>query len=113
MGDIFSGGVGLIIIFLFVLGILWFLLPFAVFGIKDRLEAINETNRLILKELKRSRNKADAINQVKTDKQVAELNEPVTRVPTSKTCTFCYHENGLELEKCTRCGQMLKTDPVI
>ena len=37
--SIFSGTLGMfIILFLVFLAILWFLLPFAVFGIKDRLD---------------------------------------------------------------------------
>lgn len=41
------GGLNLIVVlFLFVLGILWFLLPFAIFGTKDRLnELIAETQK--------------------------------------------------------------------
>ena len=41
------GGLNLVIwFFLFVLGILWFLLPFAIFGTKDRLrELIEETRK--------------------------------------------------------------------
>lgn len=37
----FSGVLGLIVIlFLFVLAVLWFFLPFAIFGTKDKLEAL-------------------------------------------------------------------------
>ena len=37
----YTSGVGLaVVIFLVVLAILWFLLPFAVFGIKDKLTAL-------------------------------------------------------------------------
>jgi len=36
-----SGGFGaIVVIFLFFLAILWFLLPFAVFGIKDKLSLL-------------------------------------------------------------------------
>lgn len=45
-------GIGLIVvIFLVVLALLWFLLPFAIFGTKDLIEQqikeIKETNRLL------------------------------------------------------------------
>ncbi len=48
------GGLGLFwIIFLVALGVLWFLLPFAVFGIKGRLDAQiaeqEKTNELLIK----------------------------------------------------------------
>ena len=47
MGDLLGGGFGLIVIlFLFVLALLWFLLPFAIFGTKDKLaEIIAESKR--------------------------------------------------------------------
>lgn len=47
MNELLGGGFGLIIIlFLFVLAILWFLLPFAIFGTKDKLsELIAESKR--------------------------------------------------------------------
>lgn len=43
--SLFAGAVGLLVVaFLLVLALLWFLLPFAVFGIKDLLqELIRET----------------------------------------------------------------------
>jgi len=47
--SLFAGGLGvLIFLFLFVLALLWFLLPFAVFGIKDLL-------RELIKELQATR----------------------------------------------------------
>jgi len=47
MNELLSGGVGLgIALFLLVLAILWFLLPFAIFGTKDKLsELIAETKK--------------------------------------------------------------------
>jgi len=47
MNELLNGGVGLgIILFLLVLAILWFLLPFAIFGTKDKLsELIAETKK--------------------------------------------------------------------
>lgn len=47
MNQLLSGGVGVgIVLFLFVLAILWFLLPFAIFGTKDKLsELIAESKK--------------------------------------------------------------------
>jgi membrane protein insertase Oxa1/YidC/SpoIIIJ len=47
MNELLGGGVGVaIILFLFVLAILWFLLPFAIFGTKDKLsELIAESKK--------------------------------------------------------------------
>ncbi|MBA6335997.1 hypothetical protein H4J57_02135 [Colwellia sp. BRX8-7] len=47
MNELLGGGVGVaIILFLFVLAVLWFLLPFAIFGTKDKLsELIAESKK--------------------------------------------------------------------
>ena len=52
MGAMFGGIFGLVIfLFLLVLAILWFILPFAIFGIKPKLdkilEELDKTNRLL------------------------------------------------------------------
>jgi len=53
--EILSGTLSIIIIlFLFVLFILWFLLPFAVFGIKDRLDQLINQNEQIISLLSSS-----------------------------------------------------------
>jgi hypothetical protein len=41
MSEILGGGLGLFVgFFLFMLAVLWFLLPFAIFGTKDKLSAL-------------------------------------------------------------------------
>ncbi|MHA2940323.1 hypothetical protein ACXJY6_18775 [Vibrio sp. RC27] len=47
MDELLGGGFGLVVfLFLFVLAILWFLLPFAIFGTKDKLsELIAESKK--------------------------------------------------------------------
>lgn len=46
MGEISDVVVVVVVLFLFVLAILWFLLPFAIFGTKDKLsELIAETKK--------------------------------------------------------------------
>ena len=63
MEDVMGGGVAVILVlFLFVLAVLWFLLPFAVFGTKDKLTEIiaeqkktNETLAALASELAVSR----------------------------------------------------------
>lgn len=41
MSELLSSWVGIVIIlFLFALSVLWFFLPFAIFGIKDKLNAL-------------------------------------------------------------------------
>ncbi|MGN6280738.1 hypothetical protein [Frateuria sp.] len=52
--SLFSGGLGLaLFLFLFILAALWFLLPFAVFGIKDKLGALIEESKKSNAELAR------------------------------------------------------------
>ena len=54
MADLLGGGFGIVIIlFLFVLALLWFLLPFAIFGTKDKLAAIIAESRKTNAELAR------------------------------------------------------------
>ena len=56
------------ILFLLVLGILWFLLPFAIFGTKDRLRDLIEENRQSNQELAAIRKQLAELQQVLKDK---------------------------------------------
>lgn len=57
MSDVATGGFGIlglvILLFLLVLAILWFLLPFAIFGTKDKLNTLIEEARRTNAELSR------------------------------------------------------------
>ncbi|WP_141400682.1 hypothetical protein [Pseudoxanthomonas wuyuanensis] len=57
MNELLSGGMGIlgivIFVFLLALAILWFLLPFAIFGTKDKLNALIAESRQINAELAR------------------------------------------------------------
>jgi len=56
-----TSGVGIvIIIFIIVLSILWFLLPFAVFGIKRRLDKMIEQNDEVITLLQMKNNKSES-----------------------------------------------------
>lgn len=56
------------ILFLVVLGILWFLLPFAIFGTKDRLRDLIEENRRGNQELIAIRKQLNDLQQTLKDK---------------------------------------------
>ncbi len=56
------------ILFLVVLGILWFLLPFAIFGTKDRLRDLIEENRRSNQDLAAIRKQLAEIQQILKDK---------------------------------------------
>lgn len=57
MGDVLFGSLGVlgfvIFLFLFVLAILWFCLPFAIFGTKDKLSALISESQKTNAELSR------------------------------------------------------------
>ena len=54
MSELMTGGFGLVVIlFLFVLALLWFLLPFAIFGTKDKLAEIIAESKKTNAELAR------------------------------------------------------------
>ncbi|HET8808168.1 MAG TPA: hypothetical protein VFM76_07310 [Methylophaga sp.] len=56
------------ILFLLVLGILWFLLPFAIFGTKDRLRDLIEESRRSNQELVAIRKQLSELQQTLKDK---------------------------------------------
>ncbi len=63
------GGLSILwILFLLVLGILWFLLPFAIFGTKDRLRDLIEENRRSNQELAAIRKQLAELQQTLKDK---------------------------------------------
>lgn len=63
------GGLSILwILFLLVLGVLWFLLPFAIFGTKDRLRDLIEENRRSNQELAAIRKQLAELQKTLTDK---------------------------------------------
>lgn len=59
--SLLTGGIGLVVVlFLFVLALLWFLLPFAVFGIKDLLKELIRETRATREVLQAARTEAAA-----------------------------------------------------
>jgi len=85
--NMFGSGLGIVIfLFLIVLAILWFLLPFAVFGIKDRLDNFvteaKSTNKHLdnlraeIDELRDSLEAALAQNKAEIDADESPLSSP-------------------------------------
>ena len=69
--DILAGTFGtVIIIFSMVLFLLWFLLPFAVFGIKGRLDKLIEQNNKLISLLQNSDIKSATSNDSNTSENV-------------------------------------------
>lgn len=60
LGGVFSL---VVLLFLIVLALLWFLLPFAVFGIKDRLDTMIRHQRYLMDLLERSEVSHPVVNE--------------------------------------------------
>ncbi|WP_298580624.1 hypothetical protein [uncultured Luteimonas sp.] len=84
--SLLTGGLGLVVVlFLFVLALLWFLLPFAVFGIKDLLKELIRETRATREVLQATRTEATAARELRpvgppppggTARRVGERVEP-------------------------------------
>lgn len=75
MDGMLASGAGLfVLVLLFVLGIVWFFLPFAIIGIKDRLD-------LIIAELQKCNKALDQI--VESQNRDRDVNSPVKRTQSS------------------------------
>ena len=106
MEYIFSESIGIIIIiFLFVLAVLWVLLPFLIFGIKKNLESLNQTNREILFEMKKLHEKPLRNKEMGIERKMEPSNEGniVESTVSSKSCPKCMHENPGTALNCSRC----------
>lgn len=101
VGQIAGGWFGLVLIVLgLIIAVLWILLPFAVIGIKSRLDEINTTNMAMLNELKRLNNR--------------DRGAPPRPVATSEQhCPNCGTVNPPARTSCKNCNQMLPIEPKI
>ncbi|MDH5517412.1 MAG: hypothetical protein OEY36_06295 [Gammaproteobacteria bacterium] len=74
MGQMLGGGFGLVVIlFLFILAILWFLLPFAIFGTKDKLTELIQESQKTNEQLAALRDQLASIS----DKDISREKNPV------------------------------------
>lgn len=119
MRETFSDGMGfgagwlglVVLIFLVVLMVLWFLLPFAVFGIKRRLDQLLETGRQLNHQLRLMESAAEVrhkerfknVERAQAPRKVQGGDKP----PSSTTCPHCMQENGVGAKTCSRCGKEL------
>jgi ribosomal protein L40E len=88
--EIFGGALGVfLIIFLIILGILWLILPFAIFGIKDKLDTMIR----LLKEIKA---------ELRGEEGKEELKSQDSR---EWVCPNCGEKNPYYKGKCVKCGQ--------
>lgn len=91
-----AGLLGVIgIVFLIILAVLWFFLPFAVFGIQPKIEKV-------LAEMKRTN---DLLFEIRSD--IKRLGEQAAGRPsavTAITCQQCHREHSDGSAACPFCG---------
>lgn len=114
MGEIATGTTGVVfILFCIVMTVVWVLLPFAIFGTKSRLDAINDTNKEILAQLmllNSHTDKADVpddMPSVAPTTEVSTVKQPVPMPPADslprKVCQKCNHSNDGDRNTCIKC----------
>jgi hypothetical protein len=121
--SIFSGTVGIIIlVFVVVLVILWTLLPFAVFGIKGKLDQLIDSNREIRDQLARLNSGVSSLSEPATTPENSEehldfeVEPPAPREPPPapgvRICPECEKRNSKANLVCAHCGAELARSPV-
>ena len=98
--EVFSGTLGVVVfVFLIVLAILWFLLPFAIFGTKDKLSELIELQKETLQTLKETQ----AVSQQTGDGNVDLNVKTITNAPNRMVSAEEYASlKGIELYKIIR-----------
>ena len=88
-----SSWIGMIVgLFLLVLAILWFLLPFIIYSIQKRSMELVSLNKLILSELKKLNQGIESIS---------------AEGPSTSKCPSCGQVNSLDVLECIKCGYEL------
>ena len=108
--SLFGGTFGIVIIvFVIILVVLWTLLPFAIFGIKGRLDALIGLNRDIFAELKKLNDELSAVTEEQSE---SEAEVPKERVPSPgvQICAHCWQKNSQRMTHCTKCGHSLEVE---
>jgi hypothetical protein len=98
----FGTGIGLaVLIFLVILAILWFILPFLIWSIQISGKETAARNKLILAELK-------LLNKGITFLCSNLSLESETGQPPTQKCPDCGFENSIEMTECAKCGHRLQ-----
>src|SRR5262245_35694766 len=84
MAELLSGGLGIVVVlFLLVIAVLWFFLPFAVFGIKDELRKQHAELQALHKSTKVIANRhAELLNAIRAS-LTTDDDESVTKVESA------------------------------
>lgn len=112
----FSSTLGLVIlVFALVLLILWTLLPFAIFGIKGKLDELISINRKIHQQLSTlsSDLSEPSGEQDVPDMGTEDVPPEEIPIPSVQICPNCGQKNSRRMTNCTRCGSELKKEPII
>ena len=95
----FQTGFGIaVLIFIFVLIVLWIILPFLIASIQRNTKETLAINKLILTELK------------KLNHGVEQIESPIPEIydqPLTQKCPECGFDNSIEMLECAKCGQRL------
>ncbi len=90
---------GVLIIFAIIIGILWIILPFAVFGIKERLDRmitlLKQNNEIMNRLIKKPQTNS---SEVKAENEIKLANAH------NWLCKNCGEENSYYKSKCVKCG---------
>jgi hypothetical protein len=92
-----------------VLIVLWTLLPFAVFGIKGKLDELISLQRETAEQLNRLNGSISPLTEVQADEQPL-IHEPIAE-PSVQVCHNCGQKNSGRMTNCTRCGAALRQEP--
>ena len=82
----------IVVLFLLVLAILWFLLPFIIYSIQKRSIELVSLNKLILSELKKLNQGIESIG---------------SEGPSTSKCPSCGQINSIDVLECVKCGYEL------
>ena len=98
----FAASLGVFWIFLVIIGVLWLILPFAVFGIKDRLDQIIKLQRELLKAVTLNTSPRQGLLKESAEKSEpigtsAEESKPIADMSTTENLIHTSRWSALEI----------------
>ncbi|MEN8250118.1 MAG: hypothetical protein ABFS32_14390 [Bacteroidota bacterium] len=106
----------LVILFITLIVILWTLLPFAIFGIKGKLDELISINRLIHDEMVNLNKDVSSLAEDQSAspvENIATLHQNVEDTTHQNTaeqvCPNCGQKNNRKMTNCTQCGHNLRS----
>ena len=108
--EMFSGWFGIaVILFLVILAVLWFLLPFMIYSIQKRSVEQVAISKLILTELEKLN---QGVEEISEDQEVTPVAPESVKTkpadPSMQVCPDCGQKNAGSMKACTHCGFVFK-----